>query len=82
MTRTRYAGMATPARVGPPVSELSEDGFEPGDLVGHVDYPDFRARFVEYNDGKAKVLVLDGWRGPSVPKQPVPMPRRKLVGLG
>ena len=52
-------------------------GPQPGDLVTHADYPDFRGRIKTVNNGQCKVEVLDGWKGP-MPKRPVPIPSAKL----
>lgn len=54
---------------------------EAGDLVTHLDHPDFRGKVVERVDGRCKVKVLAGWRGP-MPMWPVGMPRDRLEVVG
>lgn len=48
-----------------------------GALVTHQDYPDFRGRIMECG----LIKVLDGWRGPTMPKGGVVIPKHKLVSL-
>jgi len=50
-----------------------------GDLVTHTDHPDFQGRVVSVDNGKARVTVIRGWRGPTLPRRPVPIPTRKCV---
>ena len=57
------------------------DGLEPGDLVSHVEFSDFRGKVVEVEDGRAKVKVLDGWRGLIIPLWPVGIPVNKLEAI-
>lgn len=52
-----------------------------GDVVTHVDYRDFRGRVVSRENGRCKVKVLGGWRGP-VPTWPVGVPVGKLEVVG
>jgi hypothetical protein len=56
------------------------DGPQPGDLVGHVDFADFRGRVTAVDNGHCRVKVLDGWKGPA-PGRPVPIPTAKLEVL-
>ena len=59
---------------------LAEAGYGPvevGDLVTHVDLPDFRGQVVSRENGRCKVKVLAGWRG-RMPTWAVGMPAGKL----
>lgn len=49
-----------------------------GETCFHVDFPDFRCKVLRVDDGRAHVKVLSGWRGPRLPKEPVPVPTAKL----
>lgn len=59
------------------LAEAGHGPVEAGDLVTHVDLPDFRGKVVSRENGRCRVEVLDGWRGP-LPTWPVGMPAGKL----
>lgn len=52
--------------------------FQVGDLISHIDYPDFQGRVVTIDNGKVKVMVIKGWLGKIVPTRPVPIPLGKV----
>jgi len=57
------------------------DGVSVGDVVTHADYSDFRGRVASVDNGRAWVTVIRGWRGPTLPRRPVPIPMRKLLAV-
>lgn len=67
--------------LGALLAEVGQRLVEVDDEVTHVDLPDFRGRVVSRTNGRCKVKVLDGWRGP-MPTWAVGMPAGKLEVVG
>ena len=52
--------------------------FQIGDMITHADYPDFQGRIVTRDGEKVKVMVIEGWKGKTLPTWAVPIPLAKV----